>query len=194
MGLPPNWHGCWSSYWIAPLGSIWEQAKRRRRFPISHRPDPAAAEDKVKASVTAPITLNTLYSGSQWPYITSVWSWLDNGPPMFLCARPHRNTAESKSKRFLQGRISGEGAQTRYIYRWHLCSALMWPCTLKAPDNVKELWSSELMHLRNLMIEGWSIPILEYTQYSRIQVVMLHLKGLLLSQYPVLSCWTWLWS
>lgn len=88
MGLPPSWHGCWSSSWIAPLGSISEQTerRRRRRSHTSQRPDPAAAEDKVKASVTAPITLNTLYSGSQWPYITSVWSWLDNDPCMFLCA------------------------------------------------------------------------------------------------------------
>lgn len=33
----------------------------------------------------------------------------------FCVLAPHRNTAESKSKRFLQGRISGDGAQTCYV-------------------------------------------------------------------------------
>lgn len=144
MGLPPNWHGCWSSYWIAPLGSISEQAKRRRRFPISHRPDPAAAEDKVKASVTAPITLNTLYSGSQWPYITSVWSWLDNGPRMFLCARASPEHGWIKVQA-LPSRTYFWRRSTNALRLEDLCPALMWPrmhspvtCTLKAPDNVKE--------------------------------------------------------
>lgn len=116
MGLPPSWHGCWSSSWIAPLGSISEPAERRRRSHTSHRPDPAAAEDKVKASVSAPITLNTLYGGSQWPYITSVWSWLDNGPCMFLCVY---TSHQLRSKHFSQECICVEKTgQTRSVLAW----------------------------------------------------------------------------
>lgn len=61
---------------IAPWGSILQQAERRRRSNIFHSQEPTTAVDKVKQSVTTPIILNTLYSSSQWPYITVItWWW-----------------------------------------------------------------------------------------------------------------------
>lgn len=140
MGLPPSWHGCWSSSWIAPLGSISEPVERRRRSRTSHRPDPAAAEDKVKASVSAPITLNTLYSGSQWPYITSVWSWLDNGPCMFLCVY---TSHQLRSKHFSQGCICVEKTRTHTQclgLRW-CARSWLYTCT-----DIKEQHKSDLGH------------------------------------------------
>lgn len=150
MGLPPSWHGCWSSSWIAPLGSISEQVERRRRSHTSHRPDPAAAEDKVKESVTAPITLNTLYSGSQWPYITSVWSWLDNGSCTFLCVHISRSPKQAwvrvqalQSRMYLCRKNStntqclGIRCGLTYMVLWPACSAVSCPCLYTCTD-IKE--------------------------------------------------------
>lgn len=116
-----------------------KQTGRRRRSHISHRPDPAAAEDRVKASVTAPITLNTLYSGSQWPYITSVWSWLDNGPRVFLCVHVSRPRSPRASfKEVFLGEHSNTG-------RRHVFGAWTLNYLLVDRQNLMTMWRNRIV-------------------------------------------------
>lgn len=126
-----------------------------RRSHISHRPDPAAAEDRVKASVTAPITLNTLYSGSQWPYITSVWSWLDNGPRVLLCV--HVSWPRSPRASFKEVFL-GEHSNTGRRHRCGLTCTVLWPACSTVFTRTSPLQSLlwRIWSLDSELSLGWS--------------------------------------
>lgn len=54
------------------MGIYLAQSREEKEVQRLSQSDPTTAAYKVKASVTAPIILNTLYTSFQWPYIPSM--------------------------------------------------------------------------------------------------------------------------